>query len=302
MRKLVGTILSMVIAVLLISVSVSAAETNDSADNRRKFYVERTVGIFENQGDEVRVGVISPQYVTVLRRRDYWLQVRTWLGPKWINIDFAPPLMQSPIDPQRPMIAITFDDGPNIHTERILDVFEAHDARATFFVLGKRLRSFHIEIERMYRNGFEVLGHSWNHPDMTRLSETGIREQITGTHNAIEDIIGSVPQMFRPPFGAFNNTVRRVSAELGFSIISWSVCPMDWDLICADEIARRVLRTVRDGDIVLLHDPHPPTAIAVERIVPELIARGYQLVTVSDLFYYRGITPQAGGVYRRATR
>ena len=226
-------------------------------------------------------------------------------GEQYITVETALNLQRNPIDPSRPMIAITFDDGPSISTMQVLDVFEAHGERATFFVIGGRIDGFYEIIERMHRNGFEVLGHSWSHPHLTLIPEEEIANEILLPHEIIEDIIGPIPRMFRPPFGEYDRTVREVAGSLDFAIIHWSVCAEDFGVIGnpgpdSGEVVNRVLRDIQDGDIVLLHDMHPPTVIAIERLVPELIAMGYQLVTVSELFYHRGVILEAGAVYRRA--
>jgi len=270
------------------------------AAQRATFNLSRTTNVFASPHDDVPATYISPQTVTILQVQGHWMQISTWLGPKWINTDASEPLPQSQIDPARPMIAITFDDGPNRYAAEILDVFEFHDARATFFVLGESIDCFPEDVKRMHQNGFDVFGHTYDHPRMTTLSEDDIAREISETHNQLEQLVGSpIPKLFRPPYGAYNAAVRSVAADLGFSIIHWSVCPADWTRQCPDEITRRVLNNVRDGDIVLLHDIHTPTARAVRQLVPQLVAEGFQLVTVSDLLYYRGVTPQAGGVYRR---
>ena len=234
--------------------------------------------------------------------------IATEYAPSSPNQIFIPPpppmpvqLEERVIDPLKPMIALTFDDGPHRrHTLRIVETFEAYGGRATFFVLGRALEDNAELIKRMGRNGFEVVGHTWHHVNLTNMSEEEIARETIETHSAIEALIGSIPHIFRPPFGAQNATVRRVAKELGFAIIYWSVDSWDWYVRNADMVAYKVLRDVSDGDIVVLHDPHPTTAAAMEQVVPELIARGYQLVTVSELLYHRGVVPEAGVVYRYA--
>ena len=205
------------------------------------------------------------------------------------------------IDPSRPMIALTFDDGPaKNHTPRIIDVFEAYGGRATFFVVGNRVSRYSALITRMHASGFEVVGHSWDHADLTQLSDSQIRMQILDTHNAIAEIVGELPPIFRAPYGAINQTVSKAAIDAGFSFIGWNVDPGDWDVKNADVVPSRVLNDARDGAIVVLHDFHEPTARAAEQIVPELVARGYQLVTVSELFRYRKVILEPGIVYNGA--
>jgi len=209
-----------------------------------------------------------------------------------------PPVETTPnIDPSRPMIAITFDDGPSRYTLHILDTLVENNSSATFFAVGSRVYKYPQIVERIHNQGSEVAGHSWNHARLTELSDDEIRKQILQTHVAIEDIVVSVPSFFRAPFGVYNEAVTRVAGELGFSLIQWSVDPRDWETRNADAIFNAIYERVRDGDIVVLHDLLSATADAMERLIPSLIARGFQLVTVSELMYHRGIEMKAGEVY-----
>ena len=206
------------------------------------------------------------------------------------------------IDPQRPMVALTFDDGPDWPSVHILDILERYDSAATFFVLGVRVHGWAEVMERIHLSGSEAVGHSWDHPNLTEISTEEVAWQLSETHQAIEEVLGtSVPKIFRPPFSAQNAAVREVARDLGFSIIDWSLDPADWLVRDAEVIAYRVLSSIQDGDIVVMHDLGLwATAIAMETVIPELVARGYQLVTVSELFYHRGIDLQPGEVYESA--
>ena len=201
------------------------------------------------------------------------------------------------IDPQSPMVALTFDDGPGVYTDHIREVFERYDGLATFFVMGDLVSLGRDAVERLADSGFEVVGHSWDHSDFTMLSADQIEYQLEATHSEIESIIGSTPRLIRPPYGAVNQSVRDISATLGFSIINWSMDPEDWYLRNEYYIYDFIIESVRDGEIVVLHDIHESTAIAIQRIVPTLIEAGYQLVTISELFYYSDIPLVPGSVY-----
>jgi peptidoglycan/xylan/chitin deacetylase (PgdA/CDA1 family) len=201
------------------------------------------------------------------------------------------------IDPSMPMVALTFDDGPSEYTLQILDILEQHNVRATFFVVGNRLASWSDTVRRAHSQGNEIIGHSWDHSDMTRLSESEIMSQLLNTNAAINSITGTAPNFFRPPYGAVNNQLRRVSAELGFAIVNWSVDPADWRDRCSDRIYSDIIHRVRNKDIILCHDVYDTTVNAVERLIPELIAQGYQLVTVSELLSFTHDTLDAGRIY-----
>jgi len=222
----------------------------------------------------------------------------------------APPIDETPvlqgfiplkntrhIDPSKPMVALTFDDGPSQHTLRILDVLEQHNARATFFTIGNLLDSRGEIAVRSFNLGCEIIGHSWDHKDLTRLTEEQIKRQILDTNAAVEAITGVETRMFRPPYGAVNDRLRAVSQELGFAIINWSVDPKDWRDRDANLVANAILRSVHDKAIILSHDLYGTTAEAMERVIPELVAQGYQLVTVSELLSFEYDVLEAGKVY-----
>ncbi|MDR0326609.1 MAG: polysaccharide deacetylase family protein [Oscillospiraceae bacterium] len=208
------------------------------------------------------------------------------------------PTQNSGIDPSKPMVALTFDDGPGKYMSRILDTLELHNARATFFTIGSLLDAQKDTVLRAFDMDCEILGHSWSHRDLTKLGEKTLREEILNTGDAIEAITGGVAaRLFRPPYGAYNNTVSNVSAELGFTLINWSLDTFDWKIKDADRIYNSIMDRVKSNDIILCHDLHAPTADAVERIIPSLIEMGYQLVTVSELLFHTYGELEAGQVY-----
>ncbi|HCC35101.1 MAG TPA: hypothetical protein DEQ02_05500 [Ruminococcaceae bacterium] len=201
------------------------------------------------------------------------------------------------IDPLRPMIALTFDDGPSKHTSRILDLLEQYKGHATFFVIGNLIESRPDTIKRAADLGCEVVGHSWDHRDLTKLSSDEMKAEILDTHNAIESITGSSSHMYRPPYGAVNDSLTNASSELGFSIINWSVDTVDWKTKNADAVYTAVMADVNDRAIILCHDLYSTTAEAMEQVIPALVSQGYQLVTVSELLEYSGGAVEAGKVY-----
>ena len=206
--------------------------------------------------------------------------------------------MERKIDPAKPMVAITFDDGPSQHTPPILDVLERFGAVATFYVTGNRVESHREIVQRAYELGNEIASHTWSHPRLTDLSDDDIRTELRNASNAIESIIGSPPLNMRPPFGAYDERVSSTVAEFGLPIIMWSIDPMDWRTKDADSTYDFVMGNIRHGDIVLMHDLTESTAEAAVRLIPALIRRGYQLVTVTELMQYSGITPGPGVTFK----
>ena len=212
--------------------------------------------------------------------------------------------IRSCIDPALPMIALTFDDGPvNPYTSYILDVLERYGARSTFFVIGQEISGNEDIIRRAFDMGNEIAGHSWSHALMPFLSAERVYSEIMDTHIAIYEITGYMPQIFRTPYGrsdGANSHVGRIAVELGLPLVNWNVDPRDWENRCAYTTWRNIMDNAVDGNIILAHDNVPTTAYAMEYVIPQLIEMGFQLVTVSELFYHRGIEPRPGFVYRHA--
>jgi len=208
------------------------------------------------------------------------------------------PIQPPGIDPDRPMIALTFDDGPSRYTGDILDLLYKHGGRATFAVLGSRIDAHSGTLVRTVEIGSEVIGHAWSHRALSALSRAQIMEELTETSELIAYVTGTSGNMFRPPYGAINSTVSSVAEELGYSIILWCVDTQDWRYRNADKVYGAVMRGAVDGAIILLHDIHRTTARAMERAIPGLIEKGYQLVTLSELMYHRHGELTPGKVYR----
>ncbi|MCL2378933.1 MAG: polysaccharide deacetylase family protein [Defluviitaleaceae bacterium] len=196
--------------------------------------------------------------------------------------------------PVLPMVALTFDDGPSPYTDMILDILEEHGARATFCVLGYRINRHPEILRRAVDMGSEVIGHSWDHTDFTRLNAAAVQSQITRTSAEIEAVIGqSPPPIMRAPFGQLNNRAINAARELGYSLLHWSVDPRDWYNRDADVIYYNIMRHVMEGSIILLHDIRPTTVEAMLQVIPRLIEDGFQLVTASELiaFHFGELEP-----------
>jgi len=184
------------------------------------------------------------------------------------------------IDPSKPVVAITFDDGPSKYTDKILDLLEQNHANATFFVLGNKVKIYSDTINKSIRLGNEIGNHSYNHKWLTSLSKDEFNNQIDKTNNLIKEISGYDCRLLRPTYGSINKKIRN---NTNMDIVLWTVDSNDWKIKNAEKIAANVLRDIGDGDIVLFHDTHERTFKALEIIIPKLIEEGYQLVTVSEL-------------------
>ncbi|MCL2361381.1 MAG: polysaccharide deacetylase family protein [Defluviitaleaceae bacterium] len=201
--------------------------------------------------------------------------------------------------PRLPMIALTFDDGPSIYTGMILDILEAHGGNATFCVLGNRIHYHPGILRRAVEMGSEVIGHSWDHSNLTRLNANAITNQITRTSTAIEEATGQAPPpIFRAPYGLTNTRVVSTSRDLGYALLHWSVDPQDWYHRDADVIYNNIMSRAIDGSIVVAHDIRISTVEAMERVIPSLIEEGFQLVTASELIAYFYGELEPGDIYQ----
>lgn len=178
-------------------------------------------------------------------------------------------------------VALTFDDGPDPEvTTRILKTLEKYDAKATFFMLGSRVE-YYPEIAKMVEEaGHELGNHSWTHPDLTRASTEKIYNEISRTSQIIEEVTGEKPYSFRPPYGAFNDSVRQ---QTDLPIALWDVDTLDWKHRNPQQLLSHVQNGVKDGSVILMHDIHASTADGLDAVMAYLQENGYTFVTFSEI-------------------
>ena len=184
-----------------------------------------------------------------------------------------------------PLIAMTFDDGPHpSHTPRLLDILAQRNVKATFFVVGSRVQSHPHIIARMVREGHEVANHTWNHPDLTKISDAMTRSELQRTAHAIHSACGLYPRTYRPPYGAITERHRRwIHGEFGYPTVTWNVDPKDWQRPGPSVVASRLVAGARNGAILLAHDIHGGTVSAIPSALDQLLSRGFRFVTVTQL-------------------
>ncbi len=198
------------------------------------------------------------------------------------------------LDPDKPMVALTFDDGPYDRvTNRIVRVLAKNDSRATFFVVGNRVERYADTMKNAFQKGNQIATHTFDHGDLSKMKKKQIRRELKRSFRVMKKINGENPTMLRPPYGNVNDKMRQT---IQIPMIYWSVDTEDWASRNRDKVLSRC-KSIKDGDIVLMHDLYPSTAAAVEKLVPKLRKKGFQLVTVEELFYYKGIDAKGGKVY-----
>lgn len=199
------------------------------------------------------------------------------------------------IDPSKPMVALTFDDGPYAPVgNRILDCLAQYDGRATFYVVGERVPGNAAEMQRIVAEGHEIGNHTYSHKYLNKLNTAQIRQEIDRCADTVQSVCGVRPVTVRLPGGNKNATVLAAVQE---PIVLWNVDTLDWKTRDAQKTVSAVLDHVQDGDIILMHELYQASGDAALQIIPELTNRGYQLVTVSEMAQYRRGGLQNGQIY-----
>lgn len=204
------------------------------------------------------------------------------------------------VDPNRPMIAITFDDGPvKKYMPHLIEIFEHYGQAATFFMVGNRIAGNEDLIRELVVNGNEASSHSYSHPNLNKLSGDTLDFELNETARIIQEATYGCYTMktYRAPYGNLNDKVRVASS---YPFIGWSIDTLDWKTRDTQSNIDAIMNHVEDGDIILMHELYQSSVEAVETVVPLLIEQGYQLVTVSELMEAKGIEMQAGEVYHSA--
>jgi peptidoglycan/xylan/chitin deacetylase (PgdA/CDA1 family) len=197
----------------------------------------------------------------------------------------GPRISYSAVNVDGPYIALTFDDGPSkATTPRLLDLLAKRGVKVTFFVLGSNAHDNPEILKRELAEGHEIGNHSWDHPNLAKMSEATVRSQIERTQDAVFQITGTKPKVMRPPYGSFTEHQRKWAHEqFGVNIILWEVDPLDWKRPGPSVVTQRIVSAARPGYIILAHDIHAQTVDAMAETIDQLLAKGFKFVTVSQL-------------------
>ena len=194
------------------------------------------------------------------------------------------------LDPSKPTIAITFDDGPNATTTmEILDVLEKYQVRASFFLIGTNINDESAKsVKRAYDLGCDIENHSKTHSYMDKMTADEIKDEVAYVNDKVKEITGTTPKFFRPPYIAVNNTMYD---NIDMTFISGYGCN-DWeDRVTAEYRAKYLEKKAADGVIFLLHDAegNSKTVEALDKAIPILLEKGFQFATMSELFELKGV-------------
>lgn len=191
---------------------------------------------------------------------------------------------------KRKLLCLTFDDGPGQYTDDLLNCLEENNAHATFFMLGQNVANYSEQVQHILKAGCEIGSHSYDHPNLKNLDLDSVKKQFTDTDDLLIKACGQAATVARAPYGEWNQDI---IDTVGKPFFTWSVDSRDWDYMDADLDYKSVMEgDLSDGSIILMHDIHQPTVEAAKRIIPELVAQGYKLVTVSEMAQAKGVTLQ----------
>lgn len=178
-------------------------------------------------------------------------------------------------------IALTFDDGPSRkYTPILLDGLKERGVHATFFLMGKNIEGEEDIVKRMSEEGHLIGNHSYEHIQLTKAGAKVVCEAVEHTQEQIEAITGKRPEYIRPPYGDWNEELEE---EIGMTPVLWSLDSLDWKLKDTGKIIHQVLKDVKDGDIILLHDIFPSSVEAALELIDILQKEGYVFVTADEL-------------------
>ncbi|GEM_PF-2523833 len=206
----------------------------------------------------------------------------------------------------RPVVALTFDDGPSPYTPGVLKVLRAFHVPATFFIVGFHVPVFPNYLKAEVRAGEEIGNHTYSHLDLKSLSTPAVVAQLQRDQATIHGVAGVRPHWFRPPYGDVDDRIIGIAASLGLRTVTWSVDPSDWTLPGKSLIVSRVVDNVQPGSIVILHDgggDRSETVGALPTIIRDLRSRGYRFGTLDQLFGFRPLPlciPHASRLFSRA--
>ena len=197
---------------------------------------------------------------------------------------------------QTKYVALTFDDGPSgKYTRQLLDGLYDRGIHATFLLCGYRIQDYPDIAQRIFDEGHEIGIHGYSHDTMKTMSRRDIAAEIADTQSLLPQ--GCTARFLRPPGGFCTDGVRQVAEARNLAILSWSVDPKDWATNDTAAIETAVLKNIKDGDIVLLHDMSASSVKAALDIADTLMEEDFQLVTVSEMAKRRSVRIQSGQIY-----
>ena len=190
------------------------------------------------------------------------------------------------VDREDKVVSISFDCAWGVeYTDEILNALKVSNVRATWFMVEFWTEKYPDYVKKIDESGCEIGTHSSTHSYMSKLNAEGIKAELSTSSQAIKDVTGKEVELFRPPYGDYDDELIKTASELGYYTIQWDVDSLDWKDLSAADIAMRVINGVQSGSIILMHNNGLHTAEAVPIILETLKNRGYSFVPIGELIY-----------------
>lgn len=245
----------------------------------------------------------TSEYLTLIKRSIFWLMVMAvvicgtyyFQGTIYNNgfelLPASTATKELPIycvDTNKKQVAISFDAAwGNEDTKTILDILKKYDVHATFFMTGGWVEAYPDDVKAIYKAGHDLGNHSENHKNMSQLSNDEIKDELNKVTDKVKKLTGCKMQLFRPPYGDYDNHVITNARDCGYYAIQWDVDSLDWKNYGADSIINTVLnhKSLANGSIILMHNGAKYTAEALPKVIEGLKSKGYEIVPISQLIY-----------------
>lgn len=195
------------------------------------------------------------------------------------------------VETDEKVVSLSFDAAwGNEDTQTILDILDEYDVRVTFFMTGGWVEAYPDDVKAIYEAGHDLGNHSENHKNMSQLSTSECADELNSVTEKVENLTGYTMELFRPPYGDYDNDVITTAAECGYYTIQWDVDSLDWKNYGVDSIITTVLNhdNLQDGSIILMHNGGKYTAEALPSVIEGLQEMGYDIVPISELIIREG--------------
>lgn len=220
-----------------------------------------------------------------------------------VSVYFGQTLRKVPIycvETEKQQVAISFDAAWGADkTQGIMDICKEYNVNATFFLVGFWVEKYQEMVKNIADNGFEIGTHSSTHPDMAKLNVESQEKELRDSISLIENITNKKVELFRAPFGSYNNNLLETAEKLNLKTIQWDVDSLDWKGLSAEQICMRVLNKVKNGSIILFHNNSDHILDALPIVLDRLQKKGYEISSIGDLVYDAGYTVDQTGLQKK---
>ncbi len=204
------------------------------------------------------------------------------------------------VETEEKKVAISFDTAWGADkTEKIVEILKSYNVGATFFMVGFWVNEYPEMVKLINKEGIEIGTHSNTHPDFVDLSEEQMRLELTTSIDAIKNLTGKEVNLFRAPYGSYNNTMLNLTDSMGLKTIQWDVDTLDWKGYSGLDICERVMSKVKNGSIILCHNNADHILDALPLMLERLINAGYEVVSVGDLIMHNNYYIDNLGIQRK---